>query len=145
VRNSAGQESDWVLFEYPFDWDALEKELQRCELQGKALRDSGQHDAADEPLRRAYVFLDRMYGAADPRTRALHDLREMNLDDALRARLRFTTGTRVKVIGGKHTGAKGAIQDIWLRYHQAYQILTDEGQRISAADDEVEPNNEQIV
>ena len=138
VRNSSGQESDWVPFTYPFDESVLLDELSRCEREGLRLRANGNLDKADDLLRRAYVFADRIFGQKDSQTRKLWDLREENLDDLLRSRLRFAVGSRVNVIKGTHEGCSGTITNLLLRHHHAYVISDMDGVSFQAADDEVE-------
>jgi hypothetical protein len=62
VRNPEGQTSEWVRFTYPFDGALLEKiRLEQLQL-GRELRANGQPVAAVEPMRKAFVFSDRMLG-----------------------------------------------------------------------------------
>jgi len=138
VRNSPEEMSDWIKFEYPFDDQKLAEELQKCEQSGATRHSSGDFEAAEKFLRRAWVFSERMYGAAEARTLQLSMLREANLDDLMRSRLRFAVGDRVIVRAGEHQGATGTVRSLLLRHARAYEILTDAGQTIYAADKEVQ-------
>src|SRR5258708_34935438 len=90
-----------------FGEEGLEKALQGWESKGRALREKSEFQTADDLFRRAHVFADRIYGTDDPRARDLLELRNTNLDDAMRARLRFREGHRVHIVSGEHKGAKG--------------------------------------
>jgi hypothetical protein len=138
VRNSPEEMSDWIKFEYPFDDQQLAEELQKCEESGAALHRSGDFEAAEKFLRRGWVFSDRMYGAAAARTKQLWTLREANLDDLVRSKLRFAVGDRIIVCAGEHQGATGTVRSVLLRVARAYEIATDAGETIYAADKEVQ-------
>lgn len=140
VRNSFSDTSEWVAFDYPFDWKRLNAELDQCEERGRNLYASGCFAEAIEPLRRAMVFADCMLGESSERTISLTEIWNEALNSATLAKLRFRQGARVKLIGGQHTGRQGVVADLMLRCVQAYQIrLDDEDEAvIFASDDEVE-------
>lgn len=62
VKNPEGQKSEWVLFTYPFNDDMLQKVRGESSDMGKKLLAERRAAEAIEPLRKAYVFSDRMLG-----------------------------------------------------------------------------------
>lgn len=74
VRNSSSDTSEWVAFDYPFNWERFNAELDQCEERGRSLYATGCFAEAIEPLRRAMVFADRMLGELSERTISLREI-----------------------------------------------------------------------
>jgi len=105
VKNPDGMKSEWVAFCYPFD-DALLDQVRRNSLE----RVAGKATEAIEPLRKAYVFADRMLGVQHSETLRARAIWEEARDKAALAKLRFREGARVKVLAGPHAGKSGIVQ-----------------------------------
>lgn len=144
VRNSALDVSEWLAFDYLFDWEELHTELDQCEEHGRSLYAAGHFAEAVEPLRRAMVFSDRMLGETSERTISLRDIWNEALNSAALAQLRFRTGERVKITNAEHNGLQGVITTLFPRCFKAYQITLegDDEAVIFASDDEVEGAND---
>jgi hypothetical protein len=64
VRNREGQTSEWVQFTYPFD-DVMLERIRLDQLrEGRDLLARGQPVESVEPMRKAYVFSDRILGGS---------------------------------------------------------------------------------
>lgn len=138
VRNPNGKSSEWVGFSYPFDMPALEKILADNAVAGKKLLTAKQFKEAVEPLRKAYVFSDRINGGSHELTRELCQLHETALDQKTLVGLRFQPGTKVRVVAGVNKGREGVIELIKTRCASPYQIKDGEAPQFFAADAEVE-------
>lgn len=139
LKNPEGQVSEWVLFMYPFDDVVLEKIRSDSFQTGLDLLEAGKAAAAVEPLRKAFVFSDRMFGLAAPETLSKKAMWERALDEAALARLRFRTGDRLRVVSGPHAGLSGTVERLLLRHVHAYLIKPlDDGDTFQASDEQVE-------
>jgi hypothetical protein len=138
VRNSEGQTSEWVRFTYPFDGALLEKiRLEQLQL-GRELRANGQPVAAVEPMRKAFVFSDRMLGLTHEETLRIKSEWEHTLNEAALAKLRFRPGDHLVVKTGPQAGKTGIVDRLLLRHLHAYVIKPPAGEMFQASDAEVE-------
>jgi hypothetical protein len=138
VRNPEGRVSAWVTFTYPFDEDRL-KQLQAEWLkQGEELLASGKPIEAVEPLRKAYVFADRLFGLEDKETLRAKQVWDRGRDEAALARLRFRTGDTLVVHAGPHAGKAGVVEKLLLNHVHAYLVKPSEGEPFQASDEQVE-------
>jgi hypothetical protein len=97
VKNPEGGISDWVPFTYAFDDEMLDK-VRRDSLQGGTeLLVAGKAADAIEPLRKAYVFADRMLGVQHEETLRVKTELDRARDEAALARLRFRVGDRLAI------------------------------------------------
>lgn len=138
VRNPNGKTSEWVGFSYPFDMPALKKILADNADAGKKLLATKQFKEAVEPLRKAYVFSDRINGGSHELTRELHQLHETALDQRTLVGLRFKPGTKVRVVSGANKGKRAIIDRIHTRCSSPYLLKDDGAAEFFAADAEVE-------
>jgi len=139
VKNPEGKKSEWVEFSYPFDYDLLKKTmLENAEL-GKRLFSEGKFREANEPLRKAYTFSDRLNGIEDSFTKEMHALRESTLDQAVLTTLRFKPGTKIQVLSGKEKDKTGIIEKIAMRSSKPYFVkMESSDDYFYVSDDEVE-------
>ncbi len=138
VRNPDGVKFEWVAFTYPFD-DMLLDRVRRDSLeQGKKLLAAGKVVEAIEPLRKAYVFADRILGIEHPETLSAKAIVQEARDKAALSKLRFREGARLKVSAGPHAGQSGVVERLRLNHLHAYVIKPQEGAAFQAADDQVE-------
>jgi len=140
VKNPDGGKSEWVAFTYPFDDGALTKIRLASLAEGKQLLANDQPAQAVEPLRKAWVFADRMLGVDHPEALAAKAVWETAREEAALAKLRFRPGDDLKVIGGPHAGRQGTVDRLMLNHLHAYVIqpTSDQGEPFMAADTEVE-------
>ncbi|MFC5741588.1 SIR2 family protein [Dyella tabacisoli] len=139
VKNPEGHMSEWILFTYPFDDVFLENVRLDSFQAGADLLEAGKPGEAVEPLRKAYVFSDRMFGIAAPETLDKKAMWERALDEAALAKLRFRVGDRLKVVSGPNEGLSGAVERLLLRHVHAYLIKPiDDGDAFQASDEQVE-------
>lgn len=139
VKNPEGHVSEWVSFSYPFDDKILENI--RCESfqLGVELLESGKASEAVEPLRKAYVFTDRMLGIDDPETQDKKAAWNHSIDEAALSKLRFRIGDRLIVVSGERTGASGTVEKLLLRHIHAYLIRPENDEEpFQASDEQVE-------
>ena len=123
VRRPGGPESNWVLFDYPWDYKLLREELEACADRGEHFMKQGAAKEAVEPFRRAMVFSDRLDGIQAPRTQDLRKRHNNALDAAALARLSCREGDQVRIVEGKHSGKTGTIVFVHLRATSAYQVV----------------------
>ena len=138
VKNPEGQTSDWVLFTYPFDDEMLERVRQASLCQGQELLAAGKAGEAVEPLRKAYVFSDRMLGMQHEETLRTKVVFDQARDDAALARLRFRVGDHLTVSSGPHEGKIGVVERLLLNHVHAYVIKPFDGELFQASDAQVE-------
>jgi hypothetical protein len=138
VRNPEGHVSEWVKFSYPFDDKRLLGTMYESAGEGRRLVAVSDHQGAIEPLRKAYVFADRILGVDVIETRELRCEWNAAIDNAALAKLRFRNGAHVRLIAGEHLGKSGTIRELGLRHLRPYLIDLSEGGAIWAADNEVE-------
>ncbi|WP_322003756.1 SIR2 family protein [Paraburkholderia tropica] len=139
LKNPEGQVSEWVPFTFPFDDSVLEKIRVESFLQGTSLLDAGQAVDAVEPLRKAYVFSDRMYGPQAEETISKKAVWDRAIDEAALAKLRFRAGDTLRVTVGPHAGVSGLVERLLLRHLHAYLITPENGgEQIQASDAQVE-------
>jgi hypothetical protein len=138
AKNPTGQTSEWITFSYPFDDTKLSAILDENMQEGRRLAAAGSNQAAIEPLRKAMVFADRMLGVDAPLTAELRHEWNTALDNATLDRCRFRPGKHVKIVAGEHAGKAGVIEKIGLRNFHPYWVAVNEGEVISAGDDQVE-------
>jgi hypothetical protein len=145
VRNPQGECSEWIRFSYPFDEPRLRDILSQQQELGELLYNEWRFGDAIEPLRKAYVFSDRLDGAQHERTRHLHTIWNNAIDGATLLRCRFREGDRVKVVRGDHTGAIGVVEILERRYQKPYLVRPDAAEPaarpLNVGDDEVEAAN----
>jgi len=138
VRNPEGQTSEWVRFSYPFDDAMLEKiRIEQLEL-GKALLAGGKPVEAVEPMRKAFVFSDRMLGLTHEETLRIKAEWEHTRNEAALSKLRFRVGARVSVRSGPDAGKSGVVERLLLNHVHAYLIKPAEGELLQASDAQVE-------
>jgi hypothetical protein len=138
AKNPTGQTSEWVAFTYPFDDTKLSAILDENMQEGRRLVAAGSNQAAIEPLRKAMVFADRMLGIDAPLTTELRGEWNAALDNATLDRCRFRPGKHVRIVSGEHAGKSGVIEKIGLRNLHPYWVAVNDGEVISAGDDQVE-------
>ena len=138
VRNPEGRTSEWVRFTYPFDDVMLEKiRVEQLEL-GRTLLSGGKAGEAVEPMRKAFVFSDRMLGQTQEETVRIKAEWQHTLDEAALAKLRFRVGARLAVRSGPEAGNVGVVERLLLRHLHAYTIRPSEGEPFQASDAQVE-------
>lgn len=138
VKNPEGETSDWVLFTYPFD-DEMLKMVQRDSFQqGNAILAAGKSAEAIEPLRKAYVFSDRMFGIEHTETLRAKSVWERAREESALAKLRFRIGDRLGVSAGPHAGKVGIVEKLLLNHVHAYVIKPVVGGDFQASDEQVE-------
>jgi hypothetical protein len=138
VQNPDGVKSEWAAFTYPFN-DRLLDQVRRDSLeQGKTLLVAGKAAEAIEPLRKAYVFADRMLGVRHSETLSAKAIWEEARAKAALAKLRFREGARLRVSAGPHAGKSGIVERLLLNHLHAYVIQPQEGEAFQAADDQVD-------
>jgi hypothetical protein len=138
VKNPEGQTSEWVLFTYPFDDTQLTRMRLEFLREGTQLLMAGRAAEAIEPLRKAYVFADRMLGIENTKTLEAKAIWEKARDEAALAKLRFRPGVILDVIAGPHAGKQGEILKLMLNHLHAYHLRTKSGEEFLVADDQVE-------
>ncbi|WP_148662123.1 KOW motif-containing protein [Paraburkholderia phytofirmans] len=122
VRNPEGHVSEWIRFAYAFDDVSLEKIRAESFQQGVTLLNAGKPSDAVEPLRKAYVFSDRMLGMHADETFSKMLVWQQALDDASLSKLRFRVGDALKVTSGPHAGVTGSVEKLMLRHLHAYVV-----------------------
>lgn len=137
LKNPEGKQSNWVKFTYNFDFEKLNKILDENEKIGKELLNQNKFYEAIEPLRKAYVFSDRLNGISDKRTKELKALHNKAIDDNALSKMRFREGDKVIVAKGEHLGKMVVIEKLGLRATKCYWVKID-GQNVALADDEVD-------
>ncbi|MFM0752610.1 SIR2 family protein [Paraburkholderia strydomiana] len=141
LKNPEGHVSEWTPYTYPFDDVALEKMRVESFEYGAALLNAGKALDAVEPLRKAYVFSDRMYGQQAEETLRKKALWDRAIDEAALAKLRFRVGDVLRVTSGAHAGVTGVVERLLLRHFHAYLIApASGGKQIQASDAQVEKN-----
>ncbi|MBR0962492.1 DUF4062 domain-containing protein [Tardiphaga sp. 538_B7_N1_4] len=138
VRNPEGQTSEWVRFSYPFDDVMLEKmRVEQLEL-GRALLAGDKPVEAVEPMRKAFVFSDRMLGLTHEETLRIKAEWEHTRNEAALSKLRFRVGAHLSVKSGPEAGKSGVIERLLLNHVHAYLIKPAEGELFQASDAQVE-------
>lgn len=138
VRNPEGQTSEWVKFSYAFDEAMLERLRIEALRKGRELLASGKPIEAVEPMRKAYVFTDRILGLAHEETLQIKSEWNRAIDEAALAKLRFRTGDHLVVISGPELGKAGVVDRLLLRHVHAYLIKSVDGNLFQASDAQVE-------
>jgi|GEM_PF-6274358 len=138
VKNPEGRTSEWVPFTYPFDDVLLEKIRIDSFNLGIELLESGKPVEAVEPLRKAYVFSDRMLGIPAQETLNKKAVWERSLDEAALSKLRFRVGEHLRIVSGPHIGIIGFVEKLMLRHVHAYVVKPAEGDMVQASDEQVE-------
>ena len=138
VKNPEGQTSDWVVFSYPFDDAMLLKVGHDSSELGKKLLAAGKAAEAIEPLRKAYVFSDRMLGVQHEDTLRAKSVWERARNEAALAKLRLRGGDQVAVSSGPHAGKRGVVEELLLNQLHAYVIKSVDGEVFQASDEQVE-------
>ncbi len=138
VRNPEGKVSEWVTFTYPFDDEALKRLQAECLTQGDELLTAGKPIEAVEPLRKAYVFADRLFGIDADETIRAKKVWHRARDEAALTRLRFRTGDALVVRSGPHMGKAGVVESLALNHLHAYLIKPNDGAPFQASDEQVE-------
>ena len=138
VKNPEGQTSDWVLFTYPFDEKLLNDLRLKAFAEGSGFLATGRAAEAIEPLRKAYVFADRVLGGQNDETLKAKALWEQARSDAALAKLRFRTGDELRVASGPHAGKTGVVEQLYLNHVDAYLIRPADGELFQASDEQVE-------
>lgn len=140
VKNPEGHVSEWVRFSYPFDDTILESLRIESFRLGLELLESGKASEAVEPLRKSYVFTDRMLGIDDPDTQEKKAIRDRAIDEAALSKLRFRVGDCLTVVSGERDGVTGTVEKLLLRHLHAYLIRPDNGDEpFQASDVQVRP------
>jgi len=138
VKNPEGHTSAWVLFSFPFDDIHLEKIRTESFQIGSDLLQGGKPVEAVEPLRKAYVFSDRMCGLEAEETIRKKEVWQRALDEAALSKLRFRAGDQLRVTEGEHIGKLGVVDRLLLRHLHAYVIKPSEGDEFQVSDMQVE-------
>ena len=137
VKNPEGNTSDWVLFSYPFDDERLNHFRKDAARMGLSLLEGGEASKAIEPLRKAYVFADRMFGVENFETLSAKAIWERAREESALAKLRFRPLARLKVISGPEAGKEGVLVRLMLNHVHAYCLRTSDGEEFLVADDQV--------
>ena len=137
VKNPEGQTSEWILFTYPFDDNHLDQIRRDSAQVGAELLAKGEAAQAIEPLRKAYVFSDRMLGIKNIETLNAKQIWEKAREEAALAKLRFRPGVRLKVISGPEEGKEGELIKLMLNHVHAYYLCTNTGEEFQVADNQV--------
>ncbi|WP_323830488.1 SIR2 family protein [Pseudomonas sichuanensis] len=135
VKNPEGQVSEWVKFSYPFNDTMLESLRIEFFRVGVELLESGKASEAVEPLRKSYVYTDRMLGIHDPDTHEKKAIWNRAIDEAALSKLRFRVGDRLTVVSGERDGVSGTVEQLLLRHLHAYLIRPDNGDEPFQASD----------
>lgn len=138
VRNPEGQTSEWVRFTYPFDDAMLEKIRVEQLALGRALLANGKPVEAVEPMRKAFVFSDRMLGLTHENALRIKGEWEHTRNEAALAKLRFRRGDHLAVKTGPEAGKSGIVERLLLHHVHAYLIRPVEGDAFQASDAQVE-------
>jgi hypothetical protein len=138
VKNPEGQTSDWVLFTYPFDDELLTRIRSDSLQQGNELLAAGKAAEAIEPLRKAYVFSDRMLGIQHEETLRAKSIWERARNEAALAKLRFRVSDQLTVTAGPHAGKRGVVVKLLLNHLHAYLIKPAVGDEFQASDAQVD-------
>jgi hypothetical protein len=138
VKNPEGRTSEWVPFTYPFDDASLEKIRTDSFRVGTNLLEAGKPAEAVEPLRKAYVFSDRMLGTQAQEALSKKAMWERALNEAALSKLRFRVGDQLSVVAGPHAGASGVVKNLLPRHLHAYVISSTHGEEFQASDAQVE-------
>lgn len=136
VKNPEGHVSEWVTFTYPFDDVLLESVRTEAFQIGSNLLEQGRASDAVEPLRKAYVFSDRMFGREAQETLEKMEVWNRAIDEAALAKLRFRVGDQLKVISGEKSGVSGTVEKLLLRHVHAYVIRPKNANELFQASDE---------
>ncbi|MFC1482415.1 hypothetical protein ACFL51_01265 [Myxococcota bacterium] len=136
VRNPDGKISNWRKFEYELDIAELIRVMEGNYEKGKRLFKEGKYQEGIEPLRKAQVFSDRLMGIGNEGTIEKKALWNRCLDEASRARLRYTEGDRIVVVEGKHKGRAGLIEKTLLRHSTPYCVRDDSDGKVFYIRDE---------
>jgi hypothetical protein len=138
VRNPEGETSEWVRFTYPFDDVMLEKiRIEQLE-QGRSLLADDKPVEAVEPMRKAFVFSDRMLGLTHEETLRIKAEWEHTRNEAALSKLRFRAGARLSVKSSPEAGKTGVVERLLLNHVHAYLIRPAEGELFQASDAQVE-------
>jgi len=105
---------------------------------GRALLASGKPVEAVEPMRKAFVFSDRMPGLTHDETLRIKAEWEHTRNEAVLAKLRFRVGDCLVVKDGPHAGKSGTVERLLLNHLHAYLIQPAEGDAFQASDVQVE-------
>ena len=138
VKNPEGQKSAWVPFTYAYDLAGIDAIRTDALARGTALLAAGNATEAIEPLRKAFVFADRMLGIEHKETISAKALWNRAIDEGALSKLRFRVNDRVLAQTGAHEGKSGTVVEVLLRHVHAYVISTDSGERFQASDQQVE-------
>ncbi|TKV82241.1 DUF4062 domain-containing protein [Bradyrhizobium elkanii] len=138
VRNPEGQTSEWVKFTYPFDDSMLERIRLEQLQKGRELLSNNRPNDAVEPMRKAYVFSDRMLGIEHQETLQIKGEWEHVRGAAALAKLRFRVGDPLVVKDGPLAGKSGVVERLLLNHVHAYLIKPAEGEPFQASDAQVE-------
>src|SRR5262249_26061987 len=138
VRNPEGQTSEWVRFTYSFDDVMLEKMRVEQLALGRALFAGGKPFEAVEPMRKAFVFSDRMLGLTHDETLRIKAEWEHTRNEAALAKFRFREGDHLTVKAGLEAGKSGIVERLLLNHVHAYLIRPVEGDAFQASDAQVE-------
>jgi hypothetical protein len=136
VKNPEGRVSEWVTFTYPFDDGLLESIGTEAYQRGISLLEAGKASEAVEPLRKAYVFSDRMLGVGAQTTLDRKAVWNRAIDEAALSKLRFRVGARLNVVSGEKAGGSGTVEKLLLRHVHAYVIRPADGDELFQASDE---------
>jgi hypothetical protein len=116
----------------------LEKiRIEQLEL-GRALLAGGKPVEAVEPMRKAFIFSDRILGLTNEETLRIKAEWEHTRNEAALSKLRFRPGARLSVISGPEAGKTGIVERLLLNHLQAYLIKPAEGELFQASDVQVE-------
>ena len=140
AKNPDGSKSEWVIFSYPFDDESLTRIRLASLAEGEQLLAADRPAQAVEPLRKAWVFADRMLGIHHAEALAAKAVWETAREKAALSKLHFRQGDSLKVTAGPHAGRRGKVDRLMLNHLHAYVVepTSDEGEPFMAADNEVE-------
>ncbi len=96
--------SDWIPFSFALDGLALTQMMDDFAGEGRELLAAGNAAPAAEPLRKGWLFSDRMLGIAHEQTLRLKAEMEHAREQAILAKLRFRPGDRLLVSAGPRVG-----------------------------------------
>jgi hypothetical protein len=105
---------------------------------GRTLLTDGKPVEAVEPMRKAFVFSDRMLGLTNAETLRIKTEWEHTRNEAALAKLRFRVGDGLAVKDGPYAGKTGIVERLLPNHVHAYLIRPTEGDSFQASDAQVE-------
>ena len=137
VRNPEGQVSEWVPYSTDLNLDEVKGRQAKYLEEGKKLMAANTPDAAFEPLRKAWLYADRLFGTNSEETKVANEILNNCRDVRALERLRFRVGAELVITSGPYAGARGTVVQLLLNHVHAYVIKPEAGNNFQASDDQV--------